>query len=103
NRYSFRPSEVGAHYLAWPKLTDLCAESPSNGLMEKRGSALIDIDPNALEERMRMYFDQTVDWQTLERLKTGLTKDAARFDASKARDKVREAEGFEPNQLRRYA
>jgi hypothetical protein len=23
NRYSFRPSDVSSHYLAWPKLTDL--------------------------------------------------------------------------------
>ena len=47
NRYSFRPSDVSSQYLAWPKLTDLCKEPPSNGLMEKRGGALIDIDKSS--------------------------------------------------------
>jgi hypothetical protein len=103
NRYTFRKSNVGAHYLAWAKLTDLCAEQPSNGLMEKRGSALIDIERGALEERMRMYFDSSVDWETLINLKTGLTEDAARFDAQKARIKVLATEGFELNQLLRYS
>jgi hypothetical protein len=37
NRFSFRPAEVATHYLEWPKLVQLCAEPPSNGLMEKRG------------------------------------------------------------------
>jgi len=38
-------------------LTELCAEAPSNGLMEKRAGALIDIDCMALEKRMRDYYD----------------------------------------------
>ncbi|MCA1642237.1 MAG: N-6 DNA methylase, partial [Acidobacteria bacterium] len=103
NRYSFRASEVSAQYQAWVKLTDLCAESPSNGLMEKRGGALIDIDRDALEKRMKMYFDASVDWGTLRESKTGLTEDAARFDAQKARGKVLASEHFEASQLRRYA
>ena len=43
NRYSFRPSNVAAHYRAWPRMPDLAQEA-SNGLMEKRSGALIDID-----------------------------------------------------------
>ena len=60
NRFAFRPAKVAAQYLAWPRLVDLCAEPPSNGLMEKRGGALIDMDRLALERRMRQYFDPTV-------------------------------------------
>lgn len=103
NRYSFRPGEATSEYLSWPKLTDLGAEAPSNGLMEKRGGALIDIERDALEQRMRLYYDVSVSWESVKALKTGLTEDAAGFDARKARRKVQEAESFDVARLRRYA
>ena len=103
NRYTFRPHTVATDYEAWPRLTDLCAETPSNGLMEKRGGALIDIDKAELERRMRMYFDSSVTWEELKNLNSGLTQDAARFDAESARDKVRTAEEYEETRLLRYA
>ena len=43
NRYSFRPRKVGADYKSWPTLENLAAIPPVNGLMEKRGGALIDL------------------------------------------------------------
>jgi predicted helicase len=51
NRYSFRPSDVSSHYLAWPKLTDLCKIMPFNGPVERRGNSLIvyKTDRNQLE------------------------------------------------------
>jgi hypothetical protein len=101
-RFSFRPSRVAHHYLAWPRLIELCRES-SNGLMEKRAGALIDIDRALLESRISMYFDRSVAWEDLKALDTGLTRDAARYDAKKARDKVRSEEDFDPRRLRRYA
>lgn len=64
---------------------------------------MIDIDRAALEHRMRLYYDPGTDWETLKALGTGLTKNAARFDARKARDKVFKAESFNPDHLRRYA
>ncbi len=103
NRFSFRPSDVASHYLEWPALVSLCAEAPSNGLMEKRGGALIDLDRAALEKRMRDYYDPNVSWEQLKALGTGLTEDAARFDAQKARAKVTDAEDYQPDHLRRYA
>ncbi len=103
NRFSFRSSDVAPHYLEWPRLTELCAEAPSNGLMEKRGGALIDIDRVALEKRMRNYYDPNVSWDELKALKTGLTEDAAGFDAQKVRPKVQAEEDFEPTHIRRYA
>jgi hypothetical protein len=71
--------------------------------MEKRGSALIDIDRDALEQRMKMYYDPAVSWETLDALDTGLTKNAARFDAKKARAKVQSVEAYQTERLRRYA
>ena len=57
NRMSFRPRDVGSTYLAWPKLPDLAVLEPINGLMEKRGGALIDIDRASLVARMQTYFE----------------------------------------------
>ena len=103
NRFSFRPSDVGAHYEAWPRLTDLCAVAPSNGLMEKRGGALMDIDRDALEQRMQAYYNPAVSWDALRAMGTSLTEDAARFEAKAARTKVIGAEKYQEGRLRRYA
>ncbi|MFM6516758.1 MAG: N-6 DNA methylase, partial [Microcystis panniformis] len=58
NRYSFRPSDVSSHYLAWPKLTDLSDEAPITGYKENRGYSFIDSDKTILLERISQYFDQ---------------------------------------------
>ncbi len=65
--------------------------------------ALIDIDKDDLQDRMGSYYNQSVDWQSLQGLETGLTKDAARFDARKTRGKVLNVEAYDPDRLRRYA
>jgi hypothetical protein len=103
NRYSFPPEIVAAHYTQWPRLVELCALPPSNGLMEKRGGALIDIDRDALEARMRDYFDADLSWEEYKARQTALTKDAAGFVAKDARAKAIESESFDDNRLCRYA
>jgi hypothetical protein len=103
NRFSFRPLNVAEQYTTWPRLVELCAVAPNNGLMEKRGGALIDIDQDALERRMRMYYDPNVDWEMLRALGTGITQNAAAFDARKTREKVLKAEKIEPFRIVRYA
>jgi hypothetical protein len=102
NRYSFQPQLVSAAYSEWPKITDLCAESPSNGLMEKRGGALIDCDREKLEERMRLYHDKSLDWDAYRLASSTLTGEWARFDARKARARALDA-GFRSEQIVRYA
>jgi len=102
NRFSFQPQLVSAAYSEWPKITELCAESPSNGLMEKRGGALIDCDREKLEERMRLYHDKSVDWDAYRLASSTLTGDWARFDARKARARALDA-GFQSRQIVRYA
>jgi hypothetical protein len=103
NRFTFCPSDIAGYYHKWPALTELCAKSPSNGLMEKRGGALMDIDRAALAERMRNYYNPNVSWDELKALETGLTESAAGFDPIKARLKVQAEGKFEPSRLRRYA
>lgn len=102
NRFSFRPEHATDAYLSWPKLTELCSVAPMNGLMEKRGGALIKIDKSTLEKRMRAYFDKSVKWDTLVSLSGDLTQDAARFDAVNARQKVLKEEAFDDKRILRY-
>jgi len=103
NRFSFRSVAGDQSYWEWPSLPKLAAQCPSNGLMEKRGGALIDIDREPLEKRMRMYFDPAVEWTVLSFLGTGLTRNAAAFDAKRVRAKALAAEQFWPARIRRYA
>ena len=103
NRYSFRSATVARHYLAWPQVVDLCAVPPSNGLMEKRGGALMDTDRTALERRMAAYFDPTLDWDAVRSLIGSLANDAAAYDARKTRERALGEEHFNPQRFRRYA
>jgi hypothetical protein len=103
NRWSFRPSDISTAYLAWPRLTDLCGVAPSNGLMEKRGGALMDDDRAVLETRIKRYLDKGASFDDLKSEGHPLTRDAARYDARKARKKIITMEAFDAGRLRRYA
>ena len=103
NRYSFRPEEVSAAYSAWAKLTEVCEVAPSNGLMEKRGGALIDIDRAALEARMKDYFNAALSWDDYRARQTALVEAQACFDPAATRKKAIAAEGYDPKQVLRYA
>ena len=88
NRFSLRPSAVSADYLSWPKLPELAAVPPFNGLMEKRGGALLDHDRALLEARMRTYFDFSRGWGDAIEDIGGLARNAARFPARGTRERV---------------
>jgi hypothetical protein len=103
NRFSFRPQAVHDHYLSWPRATELCGIQPSNGLFEKRGGALLDIDRSALETRMQAYFDKRLDWKGYEALGYGLEKKRAGVDPRKLRQKVLGTAIFEKGSIVRYA
>ena len=103
NRYSFRPASVDGPYLTGPSLRNSVRTRPSTDCMEKRGGALIDIDREALDKRMRTYYDTEVDWDSLKAMGAMLTSDAARFDARNARSKLLAAETFDHGRIRRFA
>jgi Type ISP C-terminal specificity domain/N-6 DNA Methylase len=103
NRFSFHPLTLSAQYMAWPSIIELCAETPISGLAEKWKGALVDIDREALEKRLQMYYDRKVEWAELKALDTGLTEDAGGFNAKAARPKVQAAEKFNPDRIIRYA
>ena len=102
NRLSFRPRDVGSTYLAWPKLPELGMLEPINGMMEKRGGALIDSDRWALAARMQAYFDSNIDWPAFELLGHPLAKDAARYKAEKTRTKALAAGTFDDKRIVNY-
>jgi len=102
NRYSFRPANVTANYMEWAKVNDLCLEY-SNGLMEKRGGALMDIQKDDFEKRMRAYFDTELGWDDYKALGFGLTDEQAGFEPKSARMKAQKAERYKPEQIVRYA
>jgi predicted helicase len=62
NRFSFRPMLATDEYRSWPTPQELCDRAPISGLLEMRHGALIDIDRNALERRLRAYYDPSIDW-----------------------------------------
>ncbi|HJX50220.1 MAG TPA: type ISP restriction/modification enzyme, partial [Candidatus Nanoarchaeia archaeon] len=103
NRFSFRPSVINQDYLGWPRIINLCRESPIPGSLEARAGAMIDIDANLLENRMRKYYDPNTDWEALKNIVPGLTKDAGCFNANEARIKIIKAESFNISNLRSYA
>ena len=103
NRFSLRPSDVALHYLEWAKLTELCAETPINGLFEKRGGALIDVDKDALSQRMEMYYNLDISWEMIQTLNTGLTEEASGFEPKKVRTKVQNAESYSLERIHKYA
>lgn len=103
NRYSFRPTTIAAHYQQWPRVVDLCAVPPGNGLMEKRNGSLIDNDAKALAERMKAYFNPELQWDEYKKLHEALTQPQAGFVPHKARTKATSAEKFDPSRVVRYA
>ncbi len=102
NRYSFRPSEAAAHYLAWPKLIDLCAEGPYQGLSEDRRKALIADDVHTLAVRMQRYFDKGTSWTALREADVALTESYVDFPAQETREKAWQTEVFDQTRIRRY-
>ena len=102
NRYSFRPRNVGGDFKSWPMLPDLAAIPPSNGLMEKRRGALIDVDHDKLQARMKAYFDQSVTFDGYKLQGGSLAENAARYNAEKTRKRLIHDEGYRPEQIVRY-
>ncbi|MDP3065093.1 MAG: type ISP restriction/modification enzyme [Chloroflexota bacterium] len=103
NRYSFRPENVSAGYMEWPRLIELSGGVAYQGLAEDRRKALIDIDRNVLEQRMRQYFDSSVTWDALKALGGPLTETYVDFQAEQVRQKTLRAEHFSVDNVSRYA
>ena len=101
NFFSLLPLQVREDYLRWPKLPEFFRVKEFNGMLEMRGSAMLDFDREPLEKRMRDYFNPDIEWAEYQATGGGLAKDAARFDAQAARGKALEA-GIDSGDIIRY-
>lgn len=102
NRFSLRPGAVALDYASWPTLPKLAAIAPLNGLMEKRGGALLDHDRAVLEQRMRTYFASARNWEDVREEIGGLARDAARFDAKATRTRIVRSVAFSTANVLEY-
>jgi hypothetical protein len=102
NRWSFRPSDVANAYLGWPKVTDLCAISPYNGPVERRGFALISMEKNPLTDRISVYFDPTVPDDKIKKIYPSLMMTGNRIIGPEARKKVLREFQYDESSIVRY-
>jgi hypothetical protein len=103
DRYLLRPLKASHGYKSWPSVYDFAEQQPFPAFMESRRGAFIDINEEDLEKRMMVYYDKEKSWETIKKLRTGLTRNAAGYDALKAREKTLKGEAFNYAQLLRYS
>jgi hypothetical protein len=103
SRFTFRPSDVGSEYLRWPKLAELCAELPLQGMDEDRANALIDVSADVLAKRMATYYDKNINWETFAPTGGGLSRTSAAFDPQTVRARAQSQDVFDLKRICRYA
>jgi len=86
NRYSFRPENVAAHYMEWPRLVELC-EAHYNGPVERRGNSLIVIDKDDLN-KLRDYLDSEKEDEEVAAVCPAFMKSSGEFRAKPTRAKL---------------
>lgn len=108
NRFALRPGDAGDEYGIWPDIKKLASIEAQNGLMEKRGGALMDNDRTILENRLRAYLDKDRSFAEVRPEIGGLANDYSGFDATKVRDAVvtsayaTASDPLDRSQIRRY-
>jgi Type ISP C-terminal specificity domain/N-6 DNA Methylase len=103
NRLAFDLSSASSDYLSWPSVEELSQQPPIKGFLEARRGALIDIDKEALENRIQLFYDPTISWEELEAINSSLTDNFSDYQAKKVRAKVQAEESYDASRVRRYA
>ncbi len=101
NRYSFRPEEVSAAYNGWPKLPELSA-CHYNGPVERRAGALISIEREPLQSRMKSYFDTSVSNDEVRAAYASLMMTGNRIVGPEARKKILSEHSFTADAIVKY-
>lgn len=107
--YSLLPGGASPDYATWPGIEQIGEIGGMDGLLEKRGGALIDFDKGELERRMRRYLDSGVSREQLYREEPKLErlidieKPPAAHDPVLAMETVRQREPFSADSLVKYA
>ncbi len=103
NRFSLRPETVSDEYASWPDIPALAGPMCSLGILDNRAGSLVSIDRVPLVVRMKAYYDPSRSFNEVSSVEgaSGITRDAARFDARKTRQKVLSTESFAESAVRR--
>lgn len=107
--YSLLPGSASEDYMSWPSTIQIGEIGNMDGPLEKRGRALIDIDREDLERRIRRYLDINVSLDTLYREEPKLerlldvVKPASDHKPTLAIETIRKREPFSSNNLVKYA
>lgn len=83
-RLQFMPADVGAGYFEWPRLPELLPVSFA-GVKTSRDEFLVDIDRDALENRIARYFDPKVSDADLTKAYPALMNPSSRYDPAGTR------------------
>lgn len=103
NRFTFRPLQISATYLSWPKAVDL-SENVYNGPIERRGNSLI-VFPDQrmhLSRRLTAYLDPEKSDDHIELLEPCFMKSSGEFDAKKSRRALKGSTSFHEEKLVPY-
>jgi hypothetical protein len=94
------PRSSSEGFFAWPKVTDLLPARYS-GINSARDEFVVDIDRDALEERIHDYFDPTISDEAMGLTSPVAMRDTARFDATSVRAQLRKR-GVNESAFTRY-
>jgi hypothetical protein len=101
NRYSCRPENVSGAFNTWPSVPDLSA-SHYNGPVERRAGALISIEREPLDARMKSYFDANVSNDEIRAIYASLMMTGNRIVGPEARKKVLSEHRFNAAAIVKY-
>ena len=102
NRFTFAPSSEDAAYLSWPSIKDLPGAGHVTGVVERRGGALFDIDRDALEDRVRVYLDESVSGDDFRKMNHPMNIERDHYDAQETRERALGTEFYDPENMVRY-
>jgi hypothetical protein len=96
----FLPMQTESGFYKWPLLTELFPVS-FPGVTSGRDAELVSFDKQALESRMKIYFDAEVTNEEVRQQLPGLMDNTARFQAKQVRDYLCKR-GFQPQNIIRF-
>ncbi len=101
-QFSLMPPRLSGGYLSWPALTDIAAVPSLTGPIERRSMTLIDIDRNALAERVSAYLSPDIPNDYISAMCLPFMKTAGRFKAELTRRKIQERTTFKKRNIIPY-
>jgi hypothetical protein len=98
--FPFFETTLGADYLKWPTIEDLFPVA-FPGVKTSRDDVVIDIDRQALEDRMQTYLDASRTNEEIARLVPGAMDSTKRFNAPRTREQLLK-KGFQKDAIRPF-